>query len=158
MSDNHDQFEDHGHHVISNRVLNTTFIMLLILMVLTIAFARLPFEGVKYFPGFESMIHQYQGLWILTNAIALGIATIKLVLVITNFMGVKFQTKLVKLYAICGFVGFSLLFIMFFDYYGREWEPVKGWEKVPSTALPRQRDNEAGMPLKEYPGTEEGKE
>ena len=148
---------DHAHHVISNKVLNSTFGLLLVLMVLTIAFARIPFEGVKYFPGFKDMIMQYQGLWWLTNGIALGIAIGKTVFVIQNFMGVKYSSNLVKLYALCGFFGFGLMFIMFFDYVGRAWEPVKGWEKVPSSAFPREKETEAGMPYKVYPGTEEEK-
>ena len=146
---------EHGHHVISDRVLLTTFGALFILMVLTIAAARLPFEGVQMFPGLKGYIHVFQGAWWATNAIAIGIAVAKTYMVIQNFMGVKYTTNLVKLWAICGFVGFGLMFIMFFDYAGRAWEPVRGWEKVPSTAFPRDRGTDAGVPYKLYPGTEE---
>ena len=149
---------EHGHHVISDKVLIQTFVLLLILMIATIFFARLPLDGPKYFPGLEPQLRGFQNLWPLTNAIAVGIAIWKTFYVIQNFMGVKYSTKLVKLWAICGFVGFGLMYIMFFDYAGRAWEPVRGWEKQPSTAFPRDRGSDAGIPYKEYPGTEsEGK-
>lgn len=147
---------EHGHHVISDKVLLKTFGLLLILMVATIGAARLPFEGAQMFPGFKDIIMKYQAAWYLTNFVALGIAVWKTVLVISNFMGVKFASNLVKIYAVLGFVGFSLLYIMMFDYASRSWEPVRGWEKVNSTALQRDMDNDAGAPLKQYPGKEEG--
>lgn len=155
MSESH---QGHAHHVISDKVLLKTFGILLLFMVLTIAFARLPLDGPKMFPGFADMLIKYQSAWIVTNIIALGIAIVKTYFVIQNFMGVRFASKLVKVFAILGFVGFSMLYIMMFDYVGRAWEPVKGWEKVNSTALQRDIDNEAGMPIKQYPGKEEGHE
>ena len=150
---------EHAHHVISDKVLFKTFGILLFLMVLTIAMARLPFEGAQYLGGFKDLLMKYQGAWALTNIIALGIAVVKTYYVIQNFMGVRYASKLIKVYAVFGFIGFSLLYIMMFDYIGRAWEPVKGWEKVNSTSLQRDINNEAGGPLKEYPGSEEhGKE
>lgn len=145
---------DHAHHIISDKVLYKTFGILLFLMVLTIVAARLPFEGAQYLGGFKDLLMKFQSAWWLTNIIALGIAVVKTYYVIQNFMGVRYASKLVKVYAVFGFIGFSLLYIMMFDYVGRAWEPVKGWENVNSTSLQRDIDNEAGTPIKQYPGEE----
>lgn len=146
----------HGHHVVSNKVLNRTFFQLFLAMVLTIAAARIPFEGAQMFPGFKDQIHQFQAAWAITNFIALGIAVFKAVQVIRYFMGVQYASQLSKLYCVGGFVGFTLLFILFFDYVGRPWEPVRGWEKVPSTSFPREFTNDGGVPYPKYPGNEHG--
>lgn len=71
--------------------------------------------------------------------IALGIAIFKAVQVIKYFMGVKYASNLAKLYCVGGFFGFSMLFILFWDYVGRPYEPVQGWERMPETAFPRDR-------------------
>lgn len=152
---------DHGHHIVPDKLLNKTFGVLFGLMLLTIGAARIPFEFADAMPGLKPMIHQYYvPLWWLTNGIALGIAVWKSYFVIQNFMGVRFASHLVKLYVVAGFLGFAMLFIMFFDYKGREWEPVKGWEPSNSTAFPREAlsKGEAGRPGPEYPGKHEGAE
>lgn len=156
MADTQSHAEHHGHHVVSNRVLNWTFLQLFVAMVLTIAAARAPIDGPKYFPGFDSFFRQWEFAWPLTNAIALGIAVFKAVQVIRFFMGVQYASKLSKLFAVGGFLGFSLLYIMFFDYWSRPWEPVRGWEKVPSTAFPRDPKSEGGQLYPTYPGNEHG--
>jgi caa(3)-type oxidase subunit IV len=138
------EHHSHGHHITPIWVLARTFAILIVLMALTIVAAKAPY-------WFDSLA-PYRGLWVVTNAIALGIATAKAVLVVREFMGVKYATNLIKVYAIGGFVWFTLLFIMFVDYASRPWEPVKGWENVPSTAFPRSRDNDAGLPFPQYPG------
>ena len=153
MAESH---EEHGHHIASNALLNKTFIQLFLAMVLTIAAARAPFEGVQYFPGLADFMHQYQNLWWLTNAIALGIAFFKAVQVVRFFMGAQFAGKVSQVFAVGGFIGFTLLFILFWDYVGRPWEPVKGWERVPTTAMPRNPDSDAGVPFKVYEGNEGG--
>lgn len=159
MADSHTEHAEHGHHVVSNKVLNQTFGLLTFLMLATIAAARAPIDGPKYFPGMDAFFKQWEYAWQLTNFIALGIATVKAVQVIRFFMGAQYASKLSKIFAIGGFVGFSLLFILFFDYVGRPWEPVRGWEKVPATAFPRNFKNDGGIPYKEYPGNEgHGKE
>ena len=145
---------EHGHHVISNKVLNQTFALLVILMLATIVAARAPIDGPKYFPDMAAFFKQWEYAWIVTNMIALGIAVIKAVKVIQYFMGAKYASSLSKVYAVGGFVGFTLLFILFWDYAGRAWEPVRGWEKVPSTAFPRDFSNDGGVPYKLYPGGE----
>ncbi|MBS1724130.1 MAG: hypothetical protein JSS66_14395 [Armatimonadetes bacterium] len=148
--------EHHGHHVTSNRVLNTTFLQLFAAMVITILAARAPIDGPALFPGFKDFFLKWEYAWGATNAIALGIAAFKAVQVIRFFMGVQYASGLIKLYAVMGFVGFTWLYILFWDYVGRPWEPVRGWETVPGTALPRDPDSDAGVPYKLYPGKEEG--
>lgn len=71
------------------------------------------------------------------NVLAMTIAIVKAVLVISIFMGVKYTTNLAKLFAIGGFVWFLLMFGILIDYWSRPWEPVKGWEPEASTSLPR---------------------
>lgn len=151
-SKNLENHSDHGHHIVSNKVLNFTFFQLFVAMLATIAAARLPYEGVQYFPGFKDFIMQFQSMWWLTNLIAMGIAVFKAVQVIRYFMGVQYASQLSKLYCVGGFVGFTLLFIMFWDYVGRPWEPVRGWERVPSTAFPRKFEDDGGMKYKQYEG------
>ena len=152
MADTHEEHGHHGHHVVSNSVLNKTFIQLFAAMVLTIFAARIPFEVADAFPGMKDMINQYQSMWGLTNLIALGIAVFKAVQVIRFFMGAQYAGKVSKVFAVGGFVGFSLLFILFWDYIGRPWEPVRGWERVPSTAMPRDFKSDGGVPYKAYEG------
>jgi caa(3)-type oxidase subunit IV len=76
------------------------------------------------------------------NATAITIAIVKAFLVISNFMAVKFSSKLIKFFAGMGFVGFGLFFIMFVDYATRKYEPVRGWEPSQSTAYPRYRTDQ----------------
>jgi caa(3)-type oxidase subunit IV len=94
---------------------------LMALMVLTIVAARV----THFLPTMPA------------NVVAMSIAIIKAFLVVAIFMGVKYTTNLAKLFAIGGFVWFLLLFGILIDYYSRPWEPVDGWEPLPSTSLPR---------------------
>ncbi|ARU41929.1 hypothetical protein CCB80_12585 [Armatimonadetes bacterium Uphvl-Ar1] len=71
------------------------------------------------------------------QSLALAIAIFKACLVVYFYMGVKFGTRLVKIFAYGGFIWFFTLFIMMADYTSRPMEPVPGWETVPSSALPR---------------------
>lgn len=120
----------HGHHITPIRDYVKVFVFLLIMMVLTIAAAKAPYWGPT------SNIGLLHNSWV-TNLIALGIASAKAVAVIMIFMGVKHASTMAKFYAILGFVWFTLFYVMFCDYATRQWEPVRGWEDVPSNALPR---------------------
>lgn len=122
---------DHGHHITSQGTLAATFGMLFLLMAATIGAA-------KFMP---EPIHSNTALM---NVIAITIAVVKAILVISIFMGVKYTTKLVKLYAIGGFVWFALMFITMADYWSRPWEPVKGWESYDGTGLPRDTSRSEG--------------
>jgi len=115
-----------GHHVIPQAKLLQTFFVLMGLMIATVVAARLPYEGgVK---GIPSAI-----AWL----VLLGIAFWKAGLVVQIFMGVKYSTKLTKLYAYGGFFWVTLLGVTLFDFATRQLEPVQGWEPVAESALPR---------------------
>jgi caa(3)-type oxidase subunit IV len=115
-----------GHHIIPQAKLLQTFFVLMGLMIATVVAARLPYEGgVK---GIPSAI-----AWL----VLLGIAFWKAGLVVQIFMGVKYSTKLTKLYAYGGFFWVTLLGVTLFDYATRQLEPVQGWEPVAESALPR---------------------
>lgn len=116
--------ESHGHHITPFPVYMKTFAWLIVLMVLTIATARLPYM----LPGLHDLpAGQQAGLSWVNNIVAMTIACVKATLVIMFFMGVKYSTGLTKLFAIMGFVWFTLMFIMFADYATRAWEPVQNW-------------------------------
>jgi len=129
MSQSSGSHSHQGHHITPIWVLARTFLFLVILMVLTIAAAELPHQ-VESLSGLQENS-------ILMNLIALTIAVVKAVLVIAIFMGVKYSSKLTKLYAIGGFVWLGLMGITLIDYYSRPWEAVVGWEPAKATALPR---------------------
>ena len=114
----------HSHHITPQSTLFKVFGLLFLFMVATIGAANYMPEAIK-------------GNSLIMNTIALGIAVVKASLVIMYFMGVKFTTRLVKIYAIGGFVWFFTLYIMLADYMTRPYEPVRGWEKTSSTSLPR---------------------
>lgn len=131
MSSDHASAEVHHSHITPIPLLVRNFMMLLVLMVLTIAVAEVPHRMPS--------LANFQEYSLFNNCVALTIAIIKATLVIAIFMGVKYATKLTKLFAIGGFVWFLLMFFTLVDYWSRPWEPVKGWEEVPSTATPRSK-------------------
>lgn len=127
--------EGHSHHIIPSGKLVMTLVYLVILMGLTILAAQIP----ALLPGLDPFLQESTGGRWLMNLIAIGIAVTKAVLVISIFMGVKYGTKLIKLYALGGFVWFLLLAITLVDYFSRPWEPVQGWEGVPSSSFQRDK-------------------
>ena len=112
---------DHGHHITPTNTLFKNLVALMVLMVLTVGAAR--------------VLPSLPTVW--ANVLMLAIAVTKVFLVVSIFMGVKYTTKLAKLFAIGGFVWFFLLFGILIDYWTRPWEPVKGWTPAASTSLPR---------------------
>jgi caa(3)-type oxidase subunit IV len=120
-------FEEHGHHISSTDVLRSNLIKLMLLMILTVAAAKIH----EVLPSMPTLGTHW------ANALAVTIAIIKAYLVVSIFMGVKYTTNLAKLFAIGGFVWFLLMFGILIDYVSRPWEPVRGWEPAPSTSLPR---------------------
>ena len=102
--------DKHHHHVIPWTHYFLNFLALLVFMALTIWAAK-----------------WQTGSSLVSNAIAMVIAITKMMLVIMIFMGVKWSTRLTKLWAATGFVWFLLLSIIFGDYFTREWEAVPGW-------------------------------
>lgn len=111
----------HSHHIVPTRTYVQTLIALTVLMLLTISASYIDFPG-----------------GVLTNnLVALTIAVVKSFLVIWIFMGIKWSTKLTKLWAVTGFIVMPMMFIMFQDYFLRYREVVPGWEGKTDPALPR---------------------
>lgn len=108
--------------------------MLFLLMVLTIVAAKLP-----YWLDLEGFRNSPIGSWV-NNLIALGIAGVKALLVINIFMGVKFSSKLTRMFVIGGFAWVTLMWLLFADYATRQWEPVNGWEPTAPSGLSRDGD------------------
>ncbi len=119
----------HASHVLSQAMIFKVFGALLVLMVVTIAAAF--------------MIHANT---FVMQSIALVIAFAKAGLVVFYFMGLKMSPRLIRIFAIGGFVWFLLLFSTIIDYATRPFEPVEGWEPEAASALPRMEDENASVP------------
>lgn len=122
-----------GTHVLPLSVYARNFAALVVLMVLTVAAARFDVGDHIFTEGSAAATF-------LNNAIAMGIAVTKATLVILFFMGVKYTTRLVQMWAIAGFAWALLLMITYGDYSTRK--PVEGW--APS--------NEVILGVKQFPG------
>lgn len=87
-----------------------------------------------------SYIH-IPGAWgsFAANLILMVVAIVKACLVIWFFMGVKYSTRLTKVYVVMGFAVFLLMYLWFIDYSTRRYEPVRGWEPEKPSAMPRYR-------------------
>lgn len=96
------------HHIPASTYYQT-FLGLLVLMIATVAVSYLP-HGPLSIP------------------IALLIAVGKALLVILNFMGVKFGTRLTWLWATIGFVWLILMFGITLDYMARGWIDLPQWQ------------------------------
>lgn len=122
-----------GTHVLPLSLYARNFAALVVLMVLTIAAAQFDVGDHLFSQGSAAATFT-------NNAIAMGIAVAKATLVILFFMGVKYTTRLVQMWAIAGFVWALLLLITYGDYSTRT--PVEGW--TPS--------NEVILGVKKFPG------
>jgi len=123
--------QEHTFHVHPVTMYLKTLVALVILMIATVIFAQIPFKDVPIFglttlPG--TMIN---------NIIAMAIAVTKALLVLNFFMGTKFATKLTKFWAAAGFVGFSLMFLVYGDYSTRKYEPTPRWTADPGSSMRR---------------------
>lgn len=98
----------HG-HIIPASTYWKTFVILMILMVLTVWVA-----------GFD--------LGWLNIPIAATIAVTKATLVVLFFMGVKYGTRLTWLWAALGFVWLIIMAGIGVDYAARQWFTTHGWE------------------------------
>ena len=95
---------DHNHHIDSVSDYVKTFLALLALMIGTVLVAAFPIESIP----FANIV------------IAMVIATIKAVLVITVFMGMRKVTKLTQVWAFAGVIFFlTLIAIGLSDYFSR---------------------------------------
>ncbi len=113
------------HHIVPVKTYLVTWLILLVLMSATIAASYVQLPGVG------------------NNIVALIIATIKAVLVVMVFMGVKYSTKLVKIWAMIGFIWVTFIFGILIDYATRI--PVSGFNSDFSTTVPRKAEV-AGQP------------
>lgn len=120
-----------GHHIHPYRMYAWNAIGLSFLMLLTI---------------WASGIH-FPGGVVVNNLIAVGIATLKLILVVQFFMHVKYSTSLTKLFAYLGFIWMFLLGVILADYFFRHYEPVASWTGRTESALPRQIGSTDNAPL-----------
>lgn len=95
--------EGGGHHVVPLRVYLSIFGALMVLTAATVLVARLD-------------------LGVMNNVVALGIATLKAVLVVLWFMHVKYSSRLTWVFVAAGFFWlFLLLAGTMHDYASRHW-------------------------------------
>lgn len=113
-------------HILPISVYIKTYIILMVLMVLTVFVGVLP----HWFPA----MHE---LTIFNNMVALGVAVSKATLVGLFFMGVKFSSRLTQLFALLGFIWLGIMFITLLDYFTRAPEAMVGWENIRGNAVPR---------------------
>ena len=102
----HDLSHVHEHHIVPVATYAKTLGALIVLMVLTVAISRVHLGSIA------------------NNLVAMTIAICKALLVVMIFMGVKYSTKLTKLWAATGFVWLTLMGIILVDYYTRGNEVV----------------------------------
>ena len=98
----------HEHHVQPVGLYILVYLLLLVLLVATVAVAQ---------------FH----LGPLNNAVALGIAIVKALLVILFFMGARFSSRLTWLWASAGFAFLIIMLQTVGDYVMRNYETVFGW-------------------------------
>ncbi len=112
--------DPHGHaehHIVPTGTYILTLLGLTVLMLLTVGAYYIDIPGVGPISG-----------TIMNQTVALIIAITKASLVVFIFMGVRWGTKLTKLWAATGFVWFFLLGLILIDYPMRAFESVDGWE------------------------------
>ena len=135
MSSNHSSSSSHdiSHHVVPIPVYFATLVTLAVLMVVTVVASQIVLPGGT----------------LVNNIVAMAIACTKAYLVVMFFMNVRNGSKLIKMWAVLGFVWFGLLFIMYADYEFRQYEMVGSWDKKdPGSAMPRTKTyvNQPGTP------------
>lgn len=122
--------QEHTFHVHKVSLYMKTLMGLVVLMVATLIFAHVHFPDIPLGPV---TIHGT----LINNLVAMAIATMKALLVINFFMGVKYATKLTRLWVIAGFVGFVLMFLVYGDYLTRVYEPTPRWVGDPGSSMQR---------------------
>lgn len=122
-----------GIHVFPIGMYIKTLLVLLVLMVLTIAAAQINLAHVFADRGWSPAVGT-----VLNNVIAMTIAVIKGVLVVSFFMHVKFGTDLIKLWAITGFIWVTLMLFILMDYGTRKYEPAPAFSADTGSALYRE--------------------
>ena len=112
---------EHGH--IGVRTYTAVFIALMVLLVITVAAAQIPFAE--------------RGVGPLGVLITFLIATVKAVLVVVYFMHIRYSTRLTKVFVVAGLLWLGILFALTLnDYLTRRWLPLSsGWNSA--TQIPR---------------------
>ncbi len=121
--------QEHTLHIHQPSLYARTLVGLLVAMFLTVWASYWHFGDIHMGPV---TLHGTM----INNFIAMGIATFKAALVMMFFMGLKYATKLTKMWAAAGFVMFSLMFLTFGDYATRQYETTERWTAT-GTALSR---------------------
>lgn len=119
-ADHHSHHEGGAHYIPPVKFYGVTLFWLMVLLIATV------------WAGFAQVGSATVGI-----IIALTIAVIKAVIVILNFMHVRFSSKLAWLWAGAGFVWLIIMFAFAFgDYVSRE--PQHGWtdKEMPPKAAP----------------------
>lgn len=106
-----------AHHIVPTMTYFLTLVVLTVLMLATVFAAKFDIPAVGPISG-----------TIMNQTVALIIAIAKASLVVFIFMGVRWGTKLTKLWAATGFVWFFFLGLVLIDYPMRAFESVDGWE------------------------------
>jgi len=125
----------HEHHIVPTSTYVKTLFGLVFFMALTVWVAGFNLPRIGPFSG-----------TVVNQVVALAIALVKAFMVVTIFMGVKFGTKLIKLWALVGFIWVTLIFGILGDYTTRKYEVAPGWDGKPDSALPRVTPEEPTMP------------
>ena len=112
-----DHHDHHEHHIVGTGTYFLTLVALTVLMLLTVGAYYIDIPAVGPISG-----------TVMNQTVALVIAVTKAALVVFIFMGVRWGTKLTKLWAATGFVWFFLLGLVLIDYPMRAFENVSGWE------------------------------
>lgn len=116
MSENH-SLVGATHHITPISTYVKTLLILYVLMAATVLFYILDFGHVA------------------NNVLAMIIATIKAVLVVMFFMGVKYGTRLTQMFAILGFMWLFAMAGISLDYIGRRPDQVPGFQHEAGSAL-----------------------
>lgn len=131
---------EHGH--IGIRTYTAVFIALMVLLVITVAAAQIPFAE--------------HGVGRLGIVITFLIAVIKAVLVVVYFMHIRYSTKLTKIFVIAGLLWLGILFALTLaDYLTRGWLPLSdGWNQrisIPRPPPPTTPSTPAAEPASAHP-------
>ena len=127
MSENEQAGDHAGHYLIPSRYYGYNFAVIAVLMSLTVLAAKWDVMDFHAVNGVN--------LWI-----ALGIAIAKAGCIMAIFMGVKWSTPLVKMFALCAVAWLMILFTFFLvDYASPSWglgTPYQDYENPGQKPLP----------------------
>lgn len=140
MSENEHADDHAGHFIIPWQYYGYNFVAITILMALTVIFGKVDALDFGHVNGVN--------LWI-----ALGIAAAKAGCIIAIFMGVKWSTPIVKVFAL-GVIGWLFILFVFFlvDYASPSWglgTPYSDYENPGEKPLPPFAEHAA--PAAEFP-------